>query len=397
MKKYLNSSSIYILLWCLYNLQGALYPSGSLLAKLLLFIILIWSIFSFIRVNIYPNSLPSFLKASNLFLLIMTFYGVVLIISGQELYITEDYAHIKSYNHDYLKNIYLSLLPIYVCYDYSRSGKFDQTHINLYTATLLPVFIINFIYSYNQAVQLASRLEGFSGATLNVGYKFLSMFPLVLLMCRNYIKYILLLICTFFILLSVKRGAILIAFVCFIYFLYTTLKNAQSRRRGGIVVLTILSIVIVYFITNEILESYEYFIRRLESTIEGNTSNRNVIYKTYFTHFISETNLFRFVFGNGANSTLKIGFNYAHNDWLELAINNGLTGVIIYALYFIALIKDYFALKKKKFKYANVVFMAFIIMFMSSIFSMSYATISMPIAISLGYTMVYVNRNTIIV
>lgn len=393
MKKYLNSSSIYILLWCLYNLQGALYPSGSLLAKLLLFVILIWSIFSFIRVNKSPNTLPSFLKASNLFLFIMTFYGVVLIISGQELYITEDYAQIKSYNHDYLKNIYLSLLPIYVCYDYSRSGKFDQTHINLYTVTLLSVFIINFIYSYNQAVQLA----GSSGATLNVGYKFLSMFPLVLLMCRNYIKYILLLVCTFFILLSVKRGAILIAFVCFIYFLYTMLKNVKSRRRGGIVVLTILSIVTVYFITNEILESYEYFIRRLESTLEGNISNRDVIYRTYFNHFISETNLFRFIFGNGANSTLKIGFNYAHNDWLELAINNGLTGVIIYALYFIALIKDYFVLKKKKNKYANVVFMAFIIMFMSSIFSMSYANISMPIAISLGYTMIYVNRNTITV
>lgn len=175
------------------------------------------------------------------------------------------------------------------------------------------------------------------------------------------------------------------------------LKNVKSRRRGGIVVLTILSIVTVYFITNEILESYEYFIRRLESTLEGNISNRDVIYRTYFNHFISETNLFRFIFGNGANSTLKIGFNYAHNDWLELAINNGLTGVIIYALYFIALIKDYFVLKKKKNKYANVVFMAFIIMFMSSIFSMSYANISMPIAISLGYTMIYVNRNTITV
>lgn len=383
-----NVVILYFILWVIYNLQGVLYASGSVISRAVLLIILLWSIVLAFKVTLSPLKIPSFLKSVNVFLIFTTIYGVLLIISGRELYITEGMIA-KVPNIEYLKNIYISLLPFYVFYYYSVHGKLTSRHVLLFSICLLLVGILNFYHSRAESIMLAAQ-RGIirDGFTLNVGYDFLALMPLLLFWKRRpLIQFSLLLCCVIYIVMSMKRGAILIAVLCFIYFLYSMFKTSRGSTRVGIVLLSLAAIIVSAILVNDLLQTNEYFVSRIEQTLEGDSSNRDELYSTYFNHFITESSFLKFFLGNGANATLSIGYNYAHNDWLEIAINNGLLGIIIYMWYYISLFTDYMREKKYNLVYADVILMALIIMFTSSLFSMSYASLNTALPIAVGFVL----------
>ena len=164
-------------------------------------------------------------------------------------------------------------------------------------------------------------------------------------------------------------------------------KNSRGRVKLFVILLSVLSLFAAIVIVNYLILNNEYFIYRIERTLEGDSSHRDEIYMDYLTHFIAETNFFRFVFGNGADATLSIGTNYAHNDWLELAINNGILGVAIYVWYFIALFKDSNTLRRNNPLYSKVILMVLIIMFASTLFSMSYASMNKALSLAIGFSL----------
>ena len=143
--------------------------------------------------------------------------------------------------------------------------------------------------------------------------------------------------------------------------------------------------VAVYWI-NTLLENSDYFNTRIEKTLEGDTSSRNELYGVFLNHYLRETNIWRFLFGNGADATIKISTNYAHNDWLEIAINNGAVMLVLYLIYWIVLFRT-----ARKAKGNAVCFMMlnlyFIIYFLKSWFSMSYASIPIYASSALGYAL----------
>ena len=111
---------IYFLLWCVYDLQGVMYTSGGMLSQFVLFLLLLWSAYLFIKVNKHYYRLPAFIKVLTILILLFICYGIILIISCKEFYITED-LYVKVSNLDYLKNILKSLLPIYFFYYFTCS------------------------------------------------------------------------------------------------------------------------------------------------------------------------------------------------------------------------------------------------------------------------------------
>lgn len=380
-----NSSILYFILWMMYSLQGVLYQSGGIASRGLLLILLIWSLRVMWRVNTTSPQLPLFFKSLNIFIFVTTIYGVILILSGQDLYITEGYMNVKASNLDYLKNIYMSLLPMYVFYDYTRRDKLTIHKVMLFTLCLLVVAVINF---YHRRTELLLEVSQVDGVTLNNGYDFLALIPLFLLWNKKTItQYALLVTALFFVIICMKRGAIIIGAICFIYFLYSTLKYSRGKRRILVLTFSAIAILGTIFIFINMLASNDYFAYRIEQTLQGNSSNRDQLYSTYWNHFISETNIIRFLFGNGANATLKVGMNFAHNDWLELAINNGLLGICLYVWYYLALVKDSIKALKVDNLYYAVIIMVLLIMFISSMFSMSYANINLAISLALGYAL----------
>lgn len=387
-KRLFGPVNIYFALWCLYRLQGPLYPSGSIISKVLLLIILLWSICIMFRVNTKVPSLPHFIYAVNLFLLLSTLYGTFLIVSGQELYITEG-IYRRTSNFDYLKKIYMSLLPIYVFFYYSLKRSLTTRHILFYSICLLLVCVANYIHGRNEALLMAMEM-GYTteGVTLNVGYSFLAVIPLLIYWNqRSAVQFGLLILTMLFIIICVKRGAILIGAICSIYFLYNVIKNASPRKRIVVVLLSLSTVLAAGLFIFKMLNSNDFFAYRIEQTLAGDSSNRDILYSTYINHFLSETNLLKFLFGNGANATLKVGMNFAHNDWLELVINNGVLGILIYAYYFIALYKDSIVAKRTDDIHFAVILLTFIILFCSSLFSMSYASINIALTIALGYSL----------
>ena len=89
------------------------------------------------------------------------------------------------------------------------------------------------------------------------------------------------------------------------------------------------------------VESNDFLIYRLEAMLEGDSSGRDEIYSSYYRYIVSETNLFYLLFGHGADSTVKVFGLYAHNDWLEIGMNQGLFGLVLYFSYYIQLIKQW--------------------------------------------------------
>ena len=183
--------------------------------------------------------------------------------------------------------------------------------------------------------------------------------------------------------MGMKRGAIMIGLVCLIWFLYRTYKSSKSNR-SLIIFLTSIAIIcgVAYLI--DFYNNSEYFQYRIEQTLEGNSSGRDSIYGSLWQYYINQDSLLNILLGNGAMHTIKIAGNFAHNDWLELLICQGLLGIVIYLAYFISLYKNFKNSHNNSILY-NILGMCLFIMFASSIFSMSYNSLSLSITLCLGY------------
>ncbi len=289
-------------------------------------------------------------------------------------------------NTAYLKAIYKSLLPIYAFYVFARKGLLVENTIRFWFFVFL-VLIINAYYR-NQArllMELQERGSSFDEATNNVGYSFVALLPAIILFRKKpLLQYVLLLLCGYFILSSMKRGAILCGTLCLFWFLNQNYKTAQKNRKWIIAVFGLVVIIIGIYYVNYLLENSAYFVRRIEQVEEGNSSHRDELYTTYFYHFINENNPFRLLFGNGAWSTLKFGSNFAHNDWLEIAIGQGLLGIVLYLVYWVGFYCSWRRTKNDDDAFIAIG-MLFFIYFLQSFFSMSYDSVSRSSAIVLGY------------
>ena len=394
--KYFNSCTLYILLWGLYSLQGTLYASGSIISQGLLAIIMLFSVYYAFIVNIQSKALPFFLKVLNVFLLMLTAYGGFLILSGKTIYfnftLSESVSPIT-----FLKEVYISLLPVYAFYHFYITHKLTDDVIRIVSVFLLVVTTFSFIRKQNElltdALSVGSTKEEF---TNNTAYGFLGLLPLAFFWSKKpLLQYLFAAYIFIFIVAGMKRGAILIGAICFVWFVYRTWKAARGNQRTLITTLTIIIAILGFRYVSDFYATSEYFQRRVEQTAEGGLSNRDVIYSTLWNHFINETSVTKILFGNGALQTLSISGSYAHNDWLEILTCHGIVGVLIYVLYFIALVKHWIRSKHNILVY-NILGMTIIIMFASTLFSMSYNNLSLSIVLCLGYCLgqLQLNKST---
>ena len=189
--------------------------------------------------------------------------------------------------------------------------------------------------------------------------------------------------------MGMKRGAILIAGISLPFFLYSTFKNSSRKLKFQIGFFSISLIVAIYIVIQYYLDTSEYFNYRLQSTLSGESSGRNIIYTTLLTQFLNDTTPLQFFFGRGACATLKYFGQYAHNDWLEIAINQGVLGIAVYITYFYCFIKTWrFSFSRRSIQY-SVVGLILLICLIKSFFSMSYEDMGFYMTCTLGYSLAY--------
>ena len=379
MNKIVNQCNIYISLWCIYYLQGTLYASGSMLSQAILAVLLVISFYNANLVNKHYK-IPVFFKGLNLLLVMFTLYGVILIARNQIIKV----GFTTVSNYTYLKQIYISLLPIYSAYLYALKGQLTKNSISKWIFLWLITAVAQYYHYERQA--LAEFISNRTEITNNSGYIFLSLLPaLVILNKKIVIQFAFLLCCLSFIFMSMKRGAIIVGVLAFFYFMYRAYKTSSHKVKKYIVLFSLLAIVFSVYFVMDIMAESDYFIQRIENTLEGNTSERDTLYSLYWNHFINETNILKFLFGNGANGTLNIHTDYAHNDWLEILNNQGLVGALIYVYFFVCFIKSWLVSRKIDPVAFSAIGMILLVVFMKTLFSMSYGNWDIYISLSMGY------------
>ena len=388
MLRLLDKTTAYILAWGVYACQGVFLPQGNIISQLLLFVLLFISLYYTYVANMRYR-LPIYFIGLNILVALFTIYGIYLMIQ----YNPADYI-VKRDPFIYLKKIYMSLLPIYTFYVFIKEKNIDSR--KMFTLIFIFLMFATVEYFHNQKEQMIkAAILGFNDTeiTNNMGYLFLSLMPAcVFLYKKPLIQYIASGYCFVFILLGMKRGAIIIGTICLIWFLWNNLKNTNIRKRFGLLSLSLILCVVGFLFIQHQMENSYYFQKRVEQTLEGNSSGRDVLYGTFLDYFWNKTTPLKFAFGSGADATLKVSYNYAHNDWLEIAVNQGVLGIVIYMLYWIFFAKE--SLSKNYSRQEKLALqLLFMICFMKTLFSMSYYSMSTSATFILGYCLAQEKKN----
>jgi O-antigen ligase len=375
MKKHI--SDLFIGAWCLYYLQGTLYESGSIISQGLMLLLIVVSLYYFLYAN-SQYKLPKALKALNILVIVFTIYGTINILFGNGV------SYVANYT--YLKAIYMSLLPVYPFYVFTKKGLLTEKSLRLWVFVFIPVAIASFYREQREAlIEAASLRSTREEFTNNAGYIVLSIIPSIVIWHKKpLIQYGLLAFCMAFVLMGMKRGAILVGGISVLYFVFSSFSGQSSKTRIRYLILAACLVVLGYYVVMRMLATSDYFVYRIEQTQEGNSSGRDVLYLSLLDYVFNKTNVFSFLFGSGADATLRIA-EYAHNDWLEIAVNNGIVGAILYLFYWYQMYKTF---RKSKNDVRKRMLGLFVIIYsIKSLFSMSYNDITIYASIALGFAL----------
>lgn len=370
---------LYTILWLIYLMQSVFIGDGTTISKILLALLLIWSFRHFINAINHSMAIP--LGMLCILLVSYTLYGLFPIVENEVLYV-ESVVEVPPFY--YIKSALISILPIYSFCHFAKEGTIDYKDIKLFSIFFLIIIIVD--YFDNQAKGLIAAIEKGGNSeefTNNVAYEFLYLFPYLYFFKKKYALPFMVCIIVF-LFFSMKRGAIFVGVVCLVLFLYNWLKFANKQTKIYVFIgIATLVVCIGYFVV-DLYYSSSYFQYRVEDTMSGNTSNRDIIVTQLLDAYANQSDIFQFVFGFGANGTLKHGGNFAHNDWVEILVNQGIIGALMLFLFYMSL----FMFIQKIWKHDNLYYAfltLFIILFSMTFFSMSICNMRPYTTLLLGY------------
>lgn len=390
-KFFKNPCNIYISLLTFYSMQGTMIPTGgTVLSQMILLVTMLMGLYYTVKVMAMKGK-PVYFKGLNLLFFIFVVYGLVLLFSDHHYVIkAKRFGDGTVSNFSFLKSIFLSLPNIYTFYYFSTKKYLTENLLRGWVFVLFGVAVFRFFDNQMNAIQM-QLLEGIDsdGVTNNMGYLFVALIPSVALFKRkSFLQYGMMIFCMAFIVMGMKRGAIIVGVLLMLYFLYFNYRYHQSMSKTKVVFFSALIVMAAVYIVGYMMETSDYFMARIAQTEEGGSSGRDAIYEHFWNHFKNETDNIKFIFGNGANGTLGIYINYAHNDWLEIAINQGVLGLVAYALYWLCFLKTIWGTKHNN-TARLVLSLCFISFFVESIFSMSYTSYSMMACTTFGYSLAH--------
>ncbi len=379
-KKALN---IYLLLWCIFNVTF----SASMMVSRPIYVILFMKTMYYGYKSLTIPTFSPYIKGLLILVCMFLIYGSISIVRGDTFFIEAVGKDIDS--TIYLISISISLIPIFAFYYFSYIGILDEKIINKW----IPIFILSSIATFYFSLKMLIGLgRNEDSLVINGGYSFISIIPLLFFVDKRNLRWIYLTIILIFSVLSVKRGAILIAFISAVFLVFEEVKTAPRRKKKIIGLTTFFFVVLLAIIVYYLYSSNPFLQLRLQSILEGNTSHRDVIYDNIIKYWLTKETEIQQFFGLGASATLKIGDNYAHNDWLEILINNGLFGIFIFSIYWIFMLVQCYRYHKKS-PYRNAFILLLCIGILKTLFSMYYNDIITPMAVCLGYCSGVLSKN----
>jgi hypothetical protein len=386
MKKIINICNLYILIWCLYFLHW--YATGQVpilegLSNVFLGINMLISLYSTLAViRKYPMN--SLMKVILLVLAVFIVYGLLYIMGGDVIF----FGGKRINPGTYLVAPLRTFLPIITFFFFTKLGLLTEEVIRWW---MIP-FILLSVYCFYAAQFVRYGEEAEDLFTNGTGYLFASLFPFVYFFrSRAIYQYLIIGIIIFFAVLAVKRGALLVTFVCLLYFVYEKMRFSKMSKRIGTLVLLTIVLLSVWYVSRDTLLNSDAFQRRVEDTLEGNDSNRSNLRHIQLTAYSSGT-LFQLLFGFGADGSLRISPNYAHNDWIEVLVDQGLFGFIIYFSFWATFFITWRRSKRNRQVY-NILGMIFLSGLIRTAFSMWYSNSNMFVSLPFGYCLALISSH----
>lgn len=386
LKFFKNPCNRYISLWCINNLNGILYPIGTIINKAVLVAILLISLIEILKYySKWDKNQPILFKGLNLLLIMYTVYGLLLFITDGSTVVS--FTGFETQSMSFILGAWMVLPPIYLVYVYTREGYLTLESLQKWVLVFLLVGVAQYFYTQQQMYNtLLSRGSDVLEFTNGAGYILLSLIPSMLVYNRKVISYTGIAFCVVFIIMAMKRGAIIIAAISLLMIIIHDLRSSKGAYKVTVIVLGLIGIFLLINFIDSMLQTSDYFNARIEATLDGDSSNRDVLYNQIWNTFKYDSGPLQWLFGHGALSTLKYADSYAHNDWLEILFCHGAVGIIIFIYYWKCFYKSSKSLVLSE-PSRFCLFLVFIIYGIKTFFSMS--IIGMPIytTIMIGFAL----------
>lgn len=364
---------LYVALWVLWRLQGIFLTSS--LISLGLYIPFTLMTLMYVYQVIMKMAKPKTLSVLAFFFFVMLLYGGILLFTNNAL---------GQKNTSFLIAIIGSIGPIFAFYVFARSGHLKDKYIYIFFV----IFLVTSIFEFHahQVKVLTMESRRFDDITNNVAYEILGLFPFIFLMSkRPVLQYLALSIVSYYVITGYKRGAILILAILMVMFIFYSIRYSKGVKRWLSLILVALLLCVGVYWLNDFYANSEYLQYRIDMTQDGDSSQRDIIYSTLWNHFISNNNLLHIIWGEGAYHTENVTQGLkAHNDWLELLIDCGVFGVMLYSAYWITFIIDLGKSRYNKSIY-YVLASCLVYTFFRSMYSMSFTNIPLYMSMMMGY------------
>lgn len=379
--------NIYLLLWMLYSFhwyEVVSTPALNSLSSIFLGFNLALSVYYCVYCLIYYSP-PKFYFTVLVLLLLFVVYGLISVLSGEEIYIRALGTKLK--NGSYMIGPMRSFLPFFAFYVFYKRGLLTKTSLIVWGAISLVQFVFVF---------LNSSVEYEVGNFVNNNvYHFTVLLPILFFIRRpRIIQIALLIFLIFMVLLGMKRGAMLVTALFVLYYLYIIIQKASKGRKIAIIVFAVIAIGVGYSYLIRFYESNLVLQRKFESTIEGGSSGRDVLYSQAWNAW-SQSNLWQLVFGHGASGSLKVLDNYVHNDWLEILLDMGVVGIITYFVFWVSFIKTWIKSKNNDIIYAVLGGYVFVLL-PRSIYGMMYSNLQTIAVMAITYCIALNHDNALL-
>lgn len=356
----------------LYLMQGTLYPASSVLAKASLAIYLAIGIFCLVNLLLSSTRQSIVYTATAFFLANIAYYFFSDTTTISLFYSINPQSPIK--------NTTIVFLTLFISLYLARRNLIEKKGLLVIYAIIFASGIISFF-------SLSPFSTSSSEAVNNSGYIFANLLPFIFLIKRKDLSLLLLTICNAIVIMSLKRGAILITFLFSAYYTYILFKESKFSTIQKASILAMLATMIA--LASVLLYSGNTMIQeRVEQTLGGYSSGRDIIYEKLWSNWDNTESCKNILFGYGMSHTiLATGGRYAHNDWLELLTNMGFFGVGLYLIFFLSIASNA-AEAKRSITDIRIVVSVVIILIGKSLFSMGYTDLgSVPLMIMLGYAL----------
>ena len=325
--------NIYVVLLLVYAFLSAT-TGGGIVLSFCKYAIIGWSFVYYVKTVANCQKEPAVIKALAIFYLTLAIYGIIILVQGKYLQVgVREIITIVPAN--YIFKTSWSLLPIFAFYHFAKKGMLTKQFMMRWLYVFVAIATISYFSEMRESMM---RRDG-EESTNNAGYLIVSLIPMfVFLKDRSWKQYLLIGGALLLAFLSVKRGSILVGVVAVVVYFWYLFKNSKRKTQLKVVIALIIAVYGIFYTFDRLSTSSAYFQERVEETMEGDTSGRDEIQGFLLAYYINQYSPTEKLIGRGANATVEIFGMFAHNDWVELGINQGLLGMLLYLFFWIAFV-----------------------------------------------------------